>query len=98
MRSVVHSVCRIEIRVFSLVVTFSTLFRIPLSLHFGAILGGPGATMLSLGCPWAPLEPLLELSWAPVGLIGPSLGALWDALGSFGWVFSSRCEVAKCES
>ena len=63
---------------FSLVVTFSTLFRTALSLHFGAILGSPGATMLPLGCPWGPLEALLELSWAPVGLTGPSLGAFWD--------------------
>ena len=84
---------RIEIRVFSLVVAFSTLFRTALSLHFGAILGSLGATILPLGLPWGPLEPLLELSWAPVGLIGPSLGALWS-LGSFGWIFSLRCEVA----
>ena len=41
------------------------------------------------------MEPLLELSWAPVGLTGPSLGALWDSLRGFGWVLSLRCEVAK---
>ena len=69
---------------FSLVVAFPTLFRIPLSLHFDAIFGGAGATILPLGCLWDPLEPLLELSWAAVGLTGPSLGAFWDALRSFG--------------
>ena len=41
------------------------------------------------------MEPLLELSWAPVGVTGPSLGALWDSLRGFGWVLSLRCEVAK---
>ena len=37
----------------------------------------------------------LELSWAPVGLTGPSLGALWDSQRGFGWVLSFRCGVAK---
>ena len=80
---------------FSLGIAFSTVLRTPLNLHFGVILGGLGATILSPGCPWRPLEPLLELSWAPVGLTGPWLGALWDSLRGFGWVLSLRCEVAK---
>ena len=54
-----------------------------------------GVTILPQGCPWRPLEPLLELSWAPVSLTGPSLGALWDSLRGFGWILSLRCEVAK---
>ena len=45
--------------------------------------------------PLASFGPLLQLSWAPVGLAGPSLGALWDSLRGFGWVLSLRCEVAK---
>ena len=80
---------------FSLEVAFSILLRTHLSFHFDAILEGAGATILPLGCPWRPLEPLLELSWALVGLTVPSLGALWDSLWSFGWVLSLRCEVAK---
>ena len=66
---------------FSLVVVFSTLLRVPLDLHFGAILSGAGATILPLGCPWRPLESLLELSWAPIGVTGPSLDVeLWLGL------------------
>ena len=80
---------------FSLVVAFSILLRAPLDFHFGAILAGAGATILPLKCPWRPLEPLLELSWAPIGLTGPSLDGLWDSLWSFGWVLSLRCEVAE---
>ena len=77
-------------------ITSSTVLRTPLDLHFGVILGGGlGATILPLGCPWRPLEPLLELSWAPVGVTGPSLGALWDSLRGFGWVLSLRREVPK---
>ena len=74
-------------------IAFSTVLRTPLDLHFGAILRGLGATILSPGCPWRPLEPLLELSWAPVGVTGPS--ALWDSRRGFGWVLSLCCEVAK---
>ena len=87
--------CRIEIRVFSVGIAFSTVLRTPLDLHVGVIWGGLGATILPLGCPWRPLEPLLELYWAPVGLTGPSVGALWDSLRDFEWVSSLRCEVAK---
>ena len=50
---------------FFLGITFSTVLRTPLDLHFGVIL----ATILPLGCPWRPLEPLLELSWASVGVL-----------------------------
>ena len=80
--------CGNEIRVFSLAVVFSTLLRTLLDLPFGGILGGLGATILPLGCPWRPLEPLLELYYAPVGVTGPSLGALWDSLRGFGLVLS----------
>ena len=83
--------CRIEIRVFSLGVTFSTVLRTPLDLQFRVI----WATILPLGCPWRPSEPVLELSWAPISVTGPSLGGLWDSLRGFGWVLSTRCEVAK---
>ena len=71
---------------FSLGIAFSTVLRTPLDLHVDVILGGLGATILPLGCPWRPLEPLLALSWVPVGVTGPLLGALWDSLRGFGWV------------
>ena len=58
-------------------------------------MGGPGATILPLGCPWRPFGPLLDLSWAPTGLTGRSLGALQDSLWSFGVVLSLRSETSK---
>ena len=69
--------------------------RSRLDLHFGAVLGGPVATILPLGCPWRPFGSLLELSWAPAALTGRSLGALWGSLWSFGSVLSLRCEASK---
>ena len=73
----------IKIRVLSLGIVFPTVLRTPLDLHVDVVFGCLGATILSLGCPWRPLEPLLELSWAPVGLIGRPLGlskGLWVGL------------------
>ena len=73
---------------------FSTVFRIPLDLHFGAIWEGAGRHYTPSGVPLASFGNPLR-AWVPVGLTGPSLGALWDSLRGFGWVLSSRCEVAK---
>ena len=61
---------------FSLGIAFSTVLRTLLDLHFGVILGGLGATILPLGCPWRPLEPLLDSLGPPL----VSLGPLWDPL------------------
>ena len=73
--------CRIEIRVFFVGITFSTVLHTPLDLHVGIILGGLGATILPLGCPRRPLEPLLGPRWCHWALVGRPLGlskGLWD--------------------
>ena len=68
---------------FSLIVTFSTLFRTPLSLHVGA--WEARAPLYSL---WGALGLLWSLSWSSLGhllvLLGPPWapsGTLYGALG-----------------
>ena len=54
---------RMEIRVFSLGIAFSTVLRTP---PFGCHFGGPG-----------PLEPLLEAPWDPFGAFSAHLLSLF---------------------